>query len=156
MPNFGQETLMAFRNIEKILWFSSAVSSEFISRGFTTEARQFANELVATAEIWGLQIPFLIGKSNQVRALHFEGQKKKWQAELEVLTDALKTDGSAPFFRQMNPAAIAEAVSLEPIRRNSSTVSQSEAKEVQLNYFKNFYINNLQQPRASTRQWSQV
>ena len=65
------------RNIEKILWYAQKVSLEFLSRGFSTEVRQFANELVATAEIWGIQTPFLIGKSNQVRALHFEGQKLK-------------------------------------------------------------------------------
>lgn len=33
---------------------------------------------------------------------------------------------SSPFLRKLNPEAVAEAISLEPIRRNSSTVSQSE------------------------------
>ena len=45
---------------------------EFALRGFTTEVRQFANEMVATAQIWGLQLPFVVGKTAQVLALHME------------------------------------------------------------------------------------
>lgn len=47
---------------------------EFALRGFTTEVRQFANEMVATAQIWGLQLPFVVGKAAQFWALHMEVQ----------------------------------------------------------------------------------
>ena len=132
MPNFGHDTLMAFRNIEKIIWYTRTITEEFLARGFTTEVRQFSNELVVTSEIWGLQIPYLIGKSNQVRALHFEGQRNKWQEEISKLAKSLKED--CRFIRQLEPSAVAEAISLEPVRRNSSTVSQQEeAMENELN-----------------------
>jgi len=129
MPNFGHDTLMAFRNIEKIIWYTRMITEEFLARGFTTEVRQFSNELVTTSEIWGLQIPYLIGKSNQIRALHFEGQKKKWQEEVGKLVFALKDN--LQFIRQLEPSAVAEAISLEPVRRNSSTVSQTEEPKIE-------------------------
>ena len=77
MPSIGEDLLSALRNIEKVLWYGQKITCEFLTRGFSTEVRQFANELVATAEIWGIQTPFLVGKSNQIRALHMEGQKLK-------------------------------------------------------------------------------
>ena len=124
MPGYGDDAVMAFRNIEKIIWYTQKISEEFLSRGFTLEVRQYSNELIVVSEIWGLQIPYLYGKSNQVRALHFEGQKSKWQEEVKVLADSLDTNNG--YMRQLNPGAIAEAISLEPIRRNSSIVSQTQ------------------------------
>ena len=66
MPTIGRSMLTVLRNAEKLFWYTDKVTEEFMLRGFTTEVRQFSNELVTTAEIWGLQLPFLVGKRNQV------------------------------------------------------------------------------------------
>ena len=98
-----------------------------MQRGFTVEVRQFANEMVATAEVWGLQLPYLIGKRYQVEALNMEGQSKSCHEEAQALSEALRLDSK--FSRDINPLAKAEAIVLEAVRRSSSTMSQSEEPE---------------------------
>ena len=41
--------------------------SEHMAQGQTIEVRQYANEMVAASEIWGLQLPYLLGKKYLVR-----------------------------------------------------------------------------------------
>ena len=41
--------------------------SEHMAQGQTIEVRQYANAMVAASEIWGLQLPYLLGKKYQVR-----------------------------------------------------------------------------------------
>ena len=72
MPSFGRDLLQVCRNAEKIFWYTARMVDEFALRGFTSEVRQFANEMVVTAQIWGLQLPFVVAKTAQVLALHME------------------------------------------------------------------------------------
>ena len=127
MPTFGRDMLHVLCNAEKIFWYSERLISEFMQRGFTVEVRQFANEMVATAEVWGLQLPYLIGKRYQVEALNMEGQSKSCHEEAQALSEALRLDSK--FSRDINPMAKAEAIVLEAVRRSSSTMSQSEEPE---------------------------
>ena len=90
MPTFGRDMLHVLCNAEKIFWYSERLISEFMQRGFTVEVRQFANEMVATAEVWGLQLPYLIGKRYQVEALNMEGQSKSCHEEAQALSEALR------------------------------------------------------------------
>ena len=127
MPTFGLDMLLVLCNAEKIFWYSERLISEFIQRGFTVEVREFANEMVATAEVWGLQLPYLIGKRYQVEALNMEGQSKSCHEEAQALSEALQLDSK--FIRDINPLAKAEAIVLEAVKKSSSAMSQSEEPE---------------------------
>ena len=109
--------LVVCRNAEKIFWYTARICDEFKNRGFTTEVRQFANELVTASQIWGLQVPFLVGKTHQVLALHMEDNTKLWQKEATELAAALRLDGE--FARDIDPTAKAEAIVMETVRRSS-------------------------------------
>ena len=124
MPTFGRDMLRVLCNAEKVFWYSERLISEFMQRGFTVEVRQFANEMVATAEVWGLQLPYLIGKRYQVEALNMEG--KSCHEEAQGLSEALRLDSK--FSRDINPLAKAEVID-KAVERSSSTMSQSEEPE---------------------------
>ena len=99
----------------------------FSFKQFKLKVRQFANEMVTTAQIWGLQLPYVVAKTAQVNALHMEAQTKLWQQEATELARALSLDSA--YARDLEPAAKAEAIVMEAPRRQSSTMSQSEEPE---------------------------
>ena len=124
IQKIGREILSTLRSLEKTIWISAEHVEDLLIRGMSTEARQFANELLVLSEIWGLQSTYILAKSFQIRALELEGQTRKWREEVPALLKIFKLDSQSEFMRGINPQAKAAAISLDPPRRNSSNIEE--------------------------------
>ena len=142
VPKIGKEILSTLRMLEKTIWITVELTEIMITQGMSTEARQFSNELLCLSEIWGLQTPFIIAKTLQIRSLELEGQTRKWREEIPALLDVFDLDGDNQLMRQIDPQAKAAALSLDPPRRNSSQVVQTNS-HLPTAKIKEEYLGNL-------------
>ena len=136
IQKIGREILSTLRSLEKTIWISAEHVEDLLIRGMSTEARQFANELLVLSEIWGLQSTYILAKSFQIRALELEGQTRKWREEVPALLKIFKLDSQNEFMRGINPQAKAAAISLDPPRRNSSNIEEMSENGLKSNAIK--------------------
>ncbi|CAG5105495.1 Oidioi.mRNA.OKI2018_I69.chr1.g2176.t1.cds [Oikopleura dioica] len=127
VQKIGKEIIATLRALDKTIWISVDFIDDLIKRGMSIEARMFSNELLVLSDIWGLQTANIMGKTLQIRALELEGQTRKWKDEVPALLKVFDINEDNPFMREVNPQAKAQAISLDPPRRNSSQVDQTNS-----------------------------
>ncbi len=126
----GKEILSSLRSLEKTIWITAEHTEDLLTRGMSTEARQFSNELLCLSEVWGLQTCYILAKTFQIRALELEGQTCKWREEIPALLKVFEINDENPFMRQINPQAKTAAISLDPPRRSSSQVEDLDIRNI--------------------------